>query len=72
MPLATEQAKTTAAIHKVRFIGDSPYICVSGVSQSPDSADRNSASITAMLRKASSSGTGTSPSPRTARENKSP
>jgi hypothetical protein len=28
MPLETEQAKTAAAIHNVRFIGDSPCMCV--------------------------------------------
>src|ERR1022692_3819611 len=43
-----------------------------GASQRPDSAERNSASMTAMFLMASTSGTGTSPSPRTACENKSP
>src|SRR5712691_115437 len=50
-------------------------LCVkisSGFSHFPDSADRNTASITAIFAIASSSGTGTSPPSRIARENASP
>src|SRR5713226_4778046 len=43
-----------------------------GISQRPDSAERNNASTTAMFLMESSSGTGTSPSPRIAFENASP
>ncbi len=43
-----------------------------GSSHFPDSAERNTASITAILAMLDSSGTGTSPSSCTARANKSP
>src|ERR1700722_5696917 len=45
---------------------------VRGCSHLPDSAERNTASITAIFLIESSMGIGTSPSPRIARENTSP